>query len=110
MKILPEVAFENTLLCLKDAVGSNFIPAFYLIASAAMALHYESIIEIYGMCPTPVAIGVKNTGKSTAARTAIALLGTPQFFIRDFTASQISELTSKKIWYWMILAIYPNLS
>ena len=53
-----------------------------------MAVHYEAVMEKYGMCPTSVAIGFKNTGKSTAARTALALLGTPQYFIREFTAAQ----------------------
>ena len=34
--------------------------------------------------------------KSTAAKTAIALLGTPHFFVRDFTTAQITELCSRK--------------
>lgn len=33
---------------------------------------------------------------STAARTALALLGTPQFFVREFTAAQTSILSSRK--------------
>lgn len=48
------------------------------------------------MCPTPVAIGPKNTGKSTAGKTALALLGTPQFFVREFTAAQTAVLNSRK--------------
>ncbi len=53
--------------------SNNYVSAFFLI-SAGMALHYELILEKYGMCPLPVAVGPKNTGKSTAARTALALL------------------------------------
>ena len=69
---------------------------FFLIASAGMAVHYEVVMEKYGMCPTPVAIGPKNTRKSTAARTALALLGTPQFFEREFTAAPTAILNSRK--------------
>lgn len=92
----PLDAFETTLKSLKTAVDNNYLPAFFVIASAGMALHYELVMEKYGMCPTPVAIGFKNTGKSTAARTSLALLGTPQFFIRDFSSAQTSLLSSRK--------------
>lgn len=92
----PISAFESTLTSLNLAVDNNYIPAFRVIAAGGMALHYELVIEKYGMCPTPVAIGCKNTGKSTAGRTLLALLGTPQFFIRDFTATQTSALSSRK--------------
>jgi hypothetical protein len=92
----PEKVFNETLGLLKKAVGNNYLSSFFFIASAAMALHYEEVIEKYGMCPTPVSVGLKNTGKSTAARTAISLLGTPQFFLRDFSLTQTSILTSRR--------------
>ncbi len=92
----PQAALDKTLTCLRQAVDNNFTPAFFVIASAAMAVHYESVIDKYGMCPIPVATGFKNTGKSTTARTALALLGTPQFFIREVTAVQSSALSSRK--------------
>ena len=47
--------------------------------SFGRGMHYEAIINTYGMCPTAVAIGPKNTGKSNAAHTDLALLGTQQF-------------------------------
>ena len=71
----PLDALRDTLQCLKEVVCSNFTAAFTLISSAAMGMHYEVIPEKYGMCPTPVAIGPKNTGKSTAGKTTLALLG-----------------------------------
>ncbi len=74
----PDMCLNNTLKSLKSAVNNNYLPAFFLIASACMCSHYESIMDIYGMCPTPVAVGqkkLKNTGKSTVARTALALMG-----------------------------------
>ena len=67
----PLEAFEGTLASLKVAVDNNFLPAFFVIASAGKALHYEIVMDMYGMCPTPVAIGFKNTGKSTAGRTIL---------------------------------------
>ena len=96
LKTEPLVALDRTLACLQKAVDNNFIPAFFVIASAGMAMHYETIQEIYGMCPTAVGIGSKNTGKSTAAKTALALIGTPQFFVREFTSAQTAILNSRK--------------
>lgn len=58
-----------------------------------MSIHYQAIMEKYGMCPMPVAIGYK---KGTAAKTALALLGTPQFFIREFSLVQTSMLSSRE--------------
>ena len=92
----PKATLNRTLSSLQKAVDNNYIPAFFVIASAGMAVHYQTIMDKYGMCPTPVAIGCKNTGKSTAARTALALLGTPQFFIREFSSVQTSMLSSRK--------------
>ena len=91
----PNEVFCSTLIALKEAVGNNFIAAFTILGAGAMGMHYESVIAKYGMCPTPVAIGPKNTGKSTATKTLLNLLGTPQFFIRDFTAAAPSALNSK---------------
>ena len=95
-KTSPQIALDNTLSSLKEAVDNNYVSAFFLIASAGMSMHYECIQEVYGMCPTVVAIGPKNTGKSTAAKTTLSLIGTPQFFIRDFTAAQTATLNSRK--------------
>ena len=96
MKEQPKVALDRTLTSLKEAVDNNFVSAFILIASAGMSMHYESILEKYGMCPTPVGVGRKNTGKSTAAKTALALIGTPQFFVREFTSVQTATMNSRK--------------
>lgn len=60
------MVLDNTLMCLKEAVQNNFVPAFMLIASAGMSMHYEYIQERYAMCSTSVGIGRKNTGKSMA--------------------------------------------
>lgn len=92
----PTIAWSNLLRALKKAVDNNFMSAFFMLGAAAMAIHYEAVLGKYAMCPTPVAIGKKNTGKSTAVRAVLAALGTPQFFIRDFTATAPSVLSCKK--------------
>ena len=92
----PINCLNTTLDLLKNAVSNNYTASFFVIASAGMALHYEAIMERYGMCPTPIAVGAKSTGKSTAARTAIALLGTQNFFVRDFSMAQSTLLNSRK--------------
>ena len=93
LRCSPQDTFNDTLASLKQAVDNNYVPAFIFISSASMALHYQMVMEKYGMCPTPVAIGLKSTGKRTAAQTALTLLGTPQFFIRELTIAQNSVLT-----------------
>ena len=46
------------LSVLKKAVSNNFVPAFTVLGAVCMGIHYE-VLEGYGMCPTPVAIGKK---------------------------------------------------
>ena len=84
-EVMPKEALDDTITCLKEAVCNSFVSAFLLLASGGMAIHYEKVQLIYGMC---VAVGPKNVGKSIAAKCLLTLLGTPQFFVRDFTATQ----------------------
>ena len=53
------------LLCEKMA-KHNLIPTLLMIAGGIQAFHYHTIINVYGCCPIPVAIGESETGKSTA--------------------------------------------
>lgn len=92
----PEIVFYESLKALKKAVNNNYIPGFLLLGSAVIGMHYEDVQSVYGMCPTPIAIGPKNTGKSTVARYFLASCGTQQFFVRDFTATAPSSLNSRK--------------
>jgi len=49
------------------------------------------------MCPTPVAIGPKNTEKTTAASTAMGMLGmSSHFHICDMTGVEASEQMVRK--------------
>ena len=61
-------------------MSNNFAAAFLTLGAGAIGMHYEKNPEKYGMCPTPVLIGPKNTGKSTAARTLLSILGIPLFY------------------------------
>ena len=91
----PKEALSCTLQALK-AVVDNYVPAFMVIAAALLCTHYETVFETYGMCPMPIIIGKKNTGKSTAARTSLYLLGVPQkHFIREFTDTTDTQTTSQ---------------
>ena len=93
----PKEALSCTLQALKAAVDNNYVPAFMVIAAALLCTHYETVFETYGMCPTPIVIGKKNTGKSTAARTSLYLLGVPQkHFIREFTDTQTTSQNARK--------------
>lgn len=77
---LPQQALDDTLMLLKRAVSNNFIAAFFLVASAGMALHYEAVIERYEMCPTPMLIdncfnaGARTTARETTKSRSTALI------------------------------------
>ena len=87
----------TTLRALKKAVSNNFVAAFTVLGAFGMAIHYDTVLDGYGMCPTPVLIGKKNTGKSTIALTALYMCGIPTFFfVRDFTSTAPSNLNSRK--------------
>ena len=45
------------------------------IASGVMLLHYQYCMEQFQQCPTPLAAGPKGTGKTTAAKAFLALIG-----------------------------------
>jgi len=62
-----QTAMDTLLKVLKETVKDNFIPAFIYLEGAAMASHYEAIFQVQSMCPTPVAIGSKNIGKTTGS-------------------------------------------
>ena len=92
----PYEAAYSTLSALKKAVSNNFVAAFTVLGAFGMAIHYDAVLDGYGMCPTPVVIGKKNTGKSTIALTALHMCGIPHFIVRDFTSTAPSTLNSRK--------------
>ena len=70
--------------------------AFTVLGALGMAIHYDAVLDGYGMCSIPVLISNKNTGKSTVALTALFMCGIPHFFVRDFTSTAPSNLNSRK--------------
>lgn len=45
------------------------------IASGVMLVHYRFCQERFQQCPTPLAVGPKGTGKTTAAKVFLSLVG-----------------------------------
>ena len=46
----PKAALDRKLTCLQQAVDNNYVPAFFVIAAAGMAVHYQAVMDKYGMC------------------------------------------------------------
>ena len=51
------------------------LPLYILLITGIQSFHYHAIINTYGCCPIPVALGESETGKSTAVMAALALFG-----------------------------------
>lgn len=60
---------------LRNHYGHNFIPCVMTIASAILALHYQSIQRKLKSCPVPLVFGDSGTGKTTALLCGLALYG-----------------------------------
>lgn len=54
--------------------GSNFVPSFLYISSGLMLVHYSYCQERFQQCPTPLAVGPKGTGKTTAGKVFLSLV------------------------------------
>lgn len=62
---------ENLKLTMKH----NFFPSLFVIASFGLALHYTTIQQKFKFCPVPIAFGKPGTGKTTALKCGLAILG-----------------------------------
>ena len=60
---------------LKVIMRHNFFPALMLIGSSIMALHYTSVQSKFGFCPVPIAFGQPGTGKTTALKCCLSMMG-----------------------------------
>ena len=69
-----EPLWELYSLCDKMA-KHNLIPTLLMIAGGIQSFHYHTIINAFGCCPIPVALGESETGKSTTVTAALALFG-----------------------------------
>lgn len=51
----------------------NLIPTLLMIAGTIQCFHFKTVVDCYGCCPIPVAIGESETGKSTALQAGLSL-------------------------------------
>ena len=83
------------LLHLKKVLQHNFFAGLLLIGACAMALHYETILSKFLSCPVPIAFGPSGTGKTTALRCGLSLIGAyPDRFFSHGTKEKYLELCS----------------
>ena len=58
------------------------------MGSAAMSLHYETVMSKYQNCPIPLAFGPSGTGKTTAVHCALSIVGAhPNRFVSSSKSS-----------------------
>ena len=73
----------------------NFIPSLLALGACAMALHYNSVMKNYMNYPIPIMCGSPGTGKTTALRCGLLLLGAyPQRFWSHATKEKYVSLCS----------------
>lgn len=84
----------NHLLCqLKAVLKHNFMPCVLVMASAVLAMHYESMIKKLHFCPIAIAFGDPGTGKTTALQASMAILGAIKSrFYSKITPAKILQL------------------
>ena len=68
-------ALDSLMIILKDVMQHNFMPSLLVLGTCAMALHYNTVIENYMFCPIPLICGSPSTGKTTALRCGLSMLG-----------------------------------
>ena len=60
---------------LRDTMQHNFFPCILTMASSMIVLHYRRMQDRLSFCPIPVAFGLSGTGKSTALKICLGMLG-----------------------------------
>ena len=81
-EVLPTICLPLNTTILHRAVKllqaimkHNFIASTLMVAGAVMTLHYSSLVQHSTGCPTIVAVGPSQSGKSTALRVALSIVG-----------------------------------
>ena len=88
-------ALPSLITTLKDVMQHNFIPSLLALGACAMALHYNTVMKNYMNCPIPIICGSPGTGKTTALRCGLSLLGAyPQRFWSHATKEKYVSLCS----------------
>lgn len=66
---------RELLVQLKATMQHNFIPCILTMASGILVLHYRLLQNKLTFCPVPLAFGSSGTGKTTALKCALGMLG-----------------------------------
>jgi len=89
---------ELLLEDLKNVMQHNFLPSVLVLGACAMALHYNTIIEACMHCSIPLVCGLPGTGKLTALRCGLSLLGAfPQRYWSYGTKEKYAALCSESM-------------
>ena len=72
---LKTAILQRAVELLRIIMKHNFAPSILMVAGALMSLHYSSLILNSTGCPTVVALGPSQSGKSTALRVALSIIG-----------------------------------
>ena len=81
---------------LQSVLQHNFLPGMMVLGACAMVLHYEAILDRYLNYPVAIAFGQSGTGKTTALRCGLSMLGAyPNRFFSRGTKEKYLELCSE---------------
>ena len=83
------------LLKLRDILKHNFFPGVLVVSACGVALHYETVLSKFLSCPVPIAFGPSGTGKTTALRSGLALVGSSNRLFSRGTKEKYLELCSE---------------
>ena len=60
---------------LKQIMQHNYYPSLMVLGACTMAFHYLTIQAKFGNCPIPIIFGLPRTGKTTALRCGLSMMG-----------------------------------
>ena len=72
------VPLSQLLDALEANYGTNFPGALLVLGGYILAIHYESLIDIYNKVPATLVYGEVQCGKSAITRAALSTMGVPQ--------------------------------
>ena len=72
--LAPEI-LKDIINVMYNHMGSNFASTLLTIGGVGLAVHYEQLCQLYDGVPLIVAWGKPVSGKTTAAKAAMALIG-----------------------------------
>ena len=77
---------------LRPILAHDFFPCMLLFRACTTSMHYDIILEKYLNCPVPIAFGESGTGKNTALRCGLSLVGASNRFFSRRTKEKYLDL------------------